>query len=401
MQTSLRYGHGAEIQFDLSATDVLLDRRSPPGRPLDDVASTTAAALSEPLDFPPLRQSITPDDVVAIAVGHGVPQAPAVVAGVVRALIEAGIDPLHIVVVQTAGESERDIVAELSDELRTSVRTFVHDGENREQLSYLAAGNEDQPIYFNRQLCDADVVIPIGCLHAADGLGYTGVSAGLYPTFADEAAQRRFNVPSDADEDAHRQLDTEAEQAIWQLGVMLTVQVLPGGGDALLQVLAGERHAVEQRGQALCRDTWSFAAPQTASLVVATVEGGSDQQTWDNFARALYAAVHAASDDGAIAVCTELASPPGPALQRLAGDATSDAVIRKIRRETSPDALAAAELWRVLSDHRVYLLSQLDEDVVESLGMAYVSDGEEIARLCSRHESCIFLGNAQHAVPRR
>jgi hypothetical protein len=48
----------------------------------------------------------------------------------------------------------------------------------------------------------------------------------------------------------------------------------------------------------------------------------------------------------------------------------------------------------------VNLLSQLDEDVVESHGMAYVADGEEIARLCSRHESCIFLSSAQYAVPK-
>jgi nickel-dependent lactate racemase len=400
MQTSVPYGRAAQFDLQLPQTAVLLDRRRPVGEPLDDVPAATAAALAAPLEFPPLRQAITPDDHVAIAVGPGVPQAAAVVAGVVHALCDAGIDPLNIVVVQTADDGERDIAAELGDELRTCVRTFTHHAEQREELCYLAADDDDQAIYFSRQLCDADLVIPVGCLHGAGGLGYTGVSAALYPAFADAAAQRRFHVPSGPGDASHAQHERESEAANWQLGVLLTVQIVPGSGESVLQVLAGERHAVERRGQAICNEAWGFAAPQRAQLVVATVEGAAEQQTWDSFARALHAASHAVSEDGAIAVCTELATRPGPALQKLAGDLGSDAAIRKIRRENSADALAAAELWRVLTEHRVYLLSQLDADVVESLGMAYVAEGREIARLCTRHASCSILGNAQHAVPR-
>lgn len=398
MQTSVRYGHHGDIRIDLPSTEVLLDCGTPAGEPIDDVAAATARALDEPLDFPPLRQAVTPEDHVAIAVGPGVPQAAAVVAGIVRSLCAAGIDPLNVSVVRTAAEAERDLAADLPEELRTSVRTFVHNAGDREQLSYLASG-DDAAIYFNRQLCDADLVIPIGCLHARGGLGYTGVSTGIYPTFADDEAQRRFHAPGPARDKSHAQHEREAEQANWQLGVMLTVQVVPGGGGLVQQVLAGERHAVERRGQAIARQLWGYSTARRASLVVATVAGGNEQQTWENFARALNAASFAATDDGAIALCTELASPPGAALQKLAGDGMSDAAIRKIRRDSSPDALAAAELWRVLTDHRVYLLSELDADVVESLGMAYVASGEEIARLCSRHDSCIFLGNAQYAVP--
>jgi hypothetical protein len=46
----------------------------------------------------------------------------------------------------------------------------------------------------------------------------------------------------------------------------------------------------------------------------------------------------------------------------------------------------------------VYLLSQLDADTVEEMGMAPVADVDELARLASRHESCIVLDDAQHAV---
>ena len=46
----------------------------------------------------------------------------------------------------------------------------------------------------------------------------------------------------------------------------------------------------------------------------------------------------------------------------------------------------------------VYLLSRLDDNVVEQLGMAPVANAREIARLASRHESCVLLANAHRTI---
>jgi peroxiredoxin len=46
---------------------------------------------------------------------------------------------------------------------------------------------------------------------------------------------------------------------------------------------------------------------------------------------------------------------------------------------------------------QVYLLSDLDGDVVEDLGLGHVSAPEEVTRLSRRFSSCILLGTAQHA----
>ncbi|MCA9269007.1 MAG: hypothetical protein KDA41_11080, partial [Planctomycetales bacterium] len=235
---------------------------------------------------------------------------------------------------------------------------------------------------------------------AREVLGHSGVSVGLFPTFADEASQQRFFAISSVDDQVHRKRrEQEAEEAAWLLGVMLTVQTLPGGGDRLLQVLAGERNAVAARGGQLCEAAWAFDVERRASLVVASVAGGSEQQTWDNFARALHAARQLALPGGAIALCTELATAPGAALQRLAAGDTFDEALSELRRDRTADALPAAELRRALESHHVFLLSRLDADFVESLGVAPVESAEDIARLSTRHESCILLGAAQFAAP--
>jgi hypothetical protein len=46
----------------------------------------------------------------------------------------------------------------------------------------------------------------------------------------------------------------------------------------------------------------------------------------------------------------------------------------------------------------VYFLSQLSTETVEDMGLAPVTDVEELMRLASRHESVVVLADSQHAV---
>jgi hypothetical protein len=70
-----------------------------------------------------------------------------------------------------------------------------------------------------------------------------------------------------------------------------------------------------------------------------------------------------------------------------------------VERQTTFDAQSAALLAELLEKKRVYLLSELDEETVEELGLAHVAGEEEIARLSRHHRSCILLADAQYAMP--
>jgi len=185
----------------------------------------------------------------------------------------------------------------------------------------------------------------------------------------------------------------------WLLGVMLTIQIVPAAGDRVLHVIAGNAESVERRAIDLSKLAWDFEVPRRAELVVAAIEGGEDQQTWENVGRAVAAAARAVSDDGAVAICTELSTPPGPALEWIGRARDMPDALRHIRKQHSADATAAQELAAVLHRARVYLLSRLDESVVEELGLAAVGEGADIGRLVRRHGSCILLGSAQYAQP--
>jgi len=397
----LPYGDGQELRIDLPAEAVVTDFRGPRGQPLADPAAAVAAALADPLDYPALQRAVTPGDRVTLAVDGGVPQLQAVVAGAVHALLAGNVSPEDVTLLLAPQGNEtfaRRATAALPPEVAAEVRVVEHDPQNSRELAYLAASKENRPIYVHRQLFDADVILPIGCLRPRHTLARLGVHGGLFPTFSDAKTRERFQTADSARVSVQRKRRREeAEEAAWLLGIQIVLQLVPGSGDSLLQVLSGNPESVAKRGRRLCDAAWLCRMPRRAGLVVATIGGGREAQTWENFARALSAALAAVADDGTILLCTDLRCPTGPALQLLAGVQDAPEAIREIRRARSPDAVSAALLLEARERTQVYLISGLDGETVEELGVGYVTDEHEVDHLCQQFDSFLLLGDAHRA----
>ena len=403
MTHDLRYGTDLSLRISPPPRKVLADFTANIGRPLDDPAAAVAAAVSDPLDFPPLARATVPGDRIVLAVDRGVPQVGAVVAGIVNTLLDGAAEPADIAIVQPddkEGDCIESVTAQLPMPVRRAIQLHAHDPCDRNALAYLAASKDGDPIYFNRTICEADVVIPVGSMRLNESFGYNGVYSGLFPAFSDEATKQRFSKPSAVLRENQRQRRRdEAAEAAWLLGIQFTVQIIPGHGDSVLHVLAGDADCVARRGDALCQAAWRHRVPRRAGLVIATIEGGPDHQTWENLARAIFASLRVITDHGTIVLCTDLKRPPGPALKRLAQVADSDRVLSQLQSAHTPDAAPASLLLETRERCRVFLLSGLDGDVVEELGVGHVAQAQDIERLAHEHDSCILLANAHHAMP--
>lgn len=360
-----------------------------------------AAALSKPLDYPPLQRAVTPGDRVVLAIDRGVPQRNAVVAGAVESLLAGSVSPEDITLLLAPEENGicgGDVTAGLAPDVAASVRVVEHDPQNQAELSYLAASKENRPIYIHRQLFDADLVLPIGCLRPRRVLGRLGVHGGLFPTFSDAKTRERFQAADSARVSVQKKRRREeTEEAAWLLGIQIILQLVPGGGNTILHALAGSPDAVAKRGRRLCDAAWLYRVPHRSSLVIATIEGDRTEQTWENFARALSTALAAVDDAGVILLCTDLRCLPGPALQTLTTLNEAPEALREIRRARSPDALSAALLAEARDRIQVYLLSGLDGETVEELGVGYVSQEEEVDHLCQQFDSFLVLADAHRA----
>jgi nickel-dependent lactate racemase len=329
-----------------------------------------------------------------------VPQAAKIVERTVATLLAAGVNAHDITLLRTLADVEAgaaDPLAELPDDIRQTITESIHDPSHRPSLSYLAASADARPIYIHRAIHDADLVISIGCLRLEASLGYFGIGSCIFPTFSDTAHIDRYRTPKAAEPREREKLRKLVDEVSWLLGVPFTVQVVPGAGSEILHVLAGDAQAVFRQGSRLCDEAWNYSVPQRASLVVATISGDATQQTWENVGRALAAASRAVTQDGAVAICTDLSERLGPALQQIVGADDLDEALREIGEHRPADALPAAELVHALQRGKVYLVSRLDEGLVEDLGVSPVA-AAQVSRVAGRYDSCIVLTNAQYAL---
>ncbi len=400
--TVLRYGTDSSVALQFAAGVPFEQCGTPQGVPLADPAVAVAAALQQPLEYPPLAQATTPGDRVVVVLGSGLPQVAQVTAAVVRALMAAAIAPDGITILR----SEADAATGVQNPLQLvpvpaaeRIRLLAHDPAKRRDLAYLAASEGGEPILLNRLLTDADVVLPVGCMQRERSAGYFGIHTTIYPEYSDQHTQARFRKHDRFTGNGHhRELQHEVNHVAWLLGVNFSLHVVPAAGDGILHILAGQSDVVRRQCRELYRAAWNRSVAHRSSLVVAAIEGGQRQQTWENLGRVLEGASGLVEEDGAIAVCCDLAAAPGPAVQRLIGAASREEAVRQIRRENPRDALPAVQLARTLESNRVYLLSRLDPGLVEDLEMTPIDGPEELVRLTQRASSCLVLANAVHAM---
>jgi nickel-dependent lactate racemase len=405
MTTTLQYGMRSSLELNLSA-GVLVAHCGQPGiaNPTTAVAGDPAVAIAQafdhPLDYPPLGQSAVPGDKVVLALGEGVPRAAEIVKALVDRIAQAGVAIGDISLLRSRPAAQSDPAAPLAllADRREQIKLLVHDPLDRNRLSYLAASAEGKPIYVNRALAEADLTIPIGCLRPEGAPAYYGVYSEIFPAFSDAKTIQRYRSPIASESPVQmRRFRREVEEVGWLLGLHYLVQVVPGVPEELLAIFAGRSASVARAGSERCRQAWDFQVPSRASLVLAAISGPASQQTWTNVARALMAAARLVEEGGAIALCTELDEPLGPALEALRGAENPDLVLRHITHDRPSDTLVSVQLAHAVERGRVYLLSRLDESLVEDLGMAPISDPEQLTRLAARYPSCIVLANAQYA----
>jgi len=363
------------------------------------LAAATTAALAAPMDYPALAQCTTPADRVALVLDATAPCLAEVAAAMVEGLTVAGVDPNAVTVLHSRAAAE-DPCRLVPEAIRRRLTQSIHDPADRRQLAYLAASESGQPILIHRALHEADLVLPVGCLRAEGSAGYFGIHGLIFPTFSDAKTIERFRGLGSLDPkgERRRELSAEADHVAWLLGIHFTVQLVPAGGDGVLHVLAGESESVRRRGRTLYNAAWTCPAARRSNLVVAAIEGGGPQQTWENLGRALQAAEGFVEPDGAVALCCDLAESPGPAMQRLASAPSRAAALRQVNKDRPADALPAALLARALDHHKVYLLSRLDAPLVEELDMIPLADTAELCRLVQQHSSCTLLSNAPYAT---
>ena len=399
----LCYGQAGSVAIEIDESRIAGFFPGP--APCDDLNERLRAALESPLDFPPLEQSVIPDDRVVLALDRDVPEAPRLIAAVWERLASRDIRPDQVTILlpaDAAAGQVSDPRSLLPAAIRSQVSWEVHEATPEEagELHYLATTAAGERIYLSGTLLDAEVVISIGRIGFDPLLGFRGTNSVFYPGFSTIEAVKRAHGQghSELGSEDQRPLRQLVDEVGWLLGTPFTLQVIPAAGGGLSELLAGSIDSVYRKGCERLVERWTVRLPERVDTVVVAVDADAGGHGWTQVAAALSVARRLVLRDGRIIVLSQLSEAPGEGIERLRLAEEPRDAFRPLRQTGPADLVAATQFSQAVDWARVYLLSGLDSDLVEDLFCVPVESAAEVTRLLSADdEQCVFVGSAQHA----
>lgn len=364
-----------------------------------DITVEMSNALANPLEFPPLSQSVFAGDTVAIGIQSDLPHPDLVLVALVQYLATLDIETADIIVVVTPRTAERlGIPREVyfsPDANRSegkapiifpvtfgfhSINFQVHDPENEVGCSYLVANSEGEPIYVNRALVDADVILPIGCPAAGDA---NQQSDCIYPDFSNEGSRARLATG----QSTFLSRWQEVELANDTLGSFFTIQVVCGPGGTVRNIFCGARKDATDQARRATNELWTFDWPQDSEMTVGTIESDAQYQDWNDFANALIAASRVTTSDGPIVIWSEIGAAPDQKTRQACLAQFDDGQRKKMSK-------TMRQVSAIVSERPVFLRSKLGQNATEEIGLGYIKSGEEVVKIAEPYAVCLLMRDA-------
>lgn len=300
--------------------------------------------------------------------------------------------------------------AQAADSIRQTsdfqVECLLHDSSDQDHLAYLAADENAEPIYVNRDLFDADFVLPLVLDDGGRQFCSTG-QFGLLPNFVDHGTRNRWLALGKHEDESTCTLRNEvADQLGSLLGCLFRIAVRQGQYGEIRSARFGmvtQNCMVTQQLLADKSDSESRAtsvdddAPH-CELVVAGIDSPPESQNWEAICRAVWAAKSLAGPQSTIAIVSQV-SQKAKGLLTLLGDREDDeTVLQRIRSRSGAEKAQAKFLAETQREHQLFLLSKLKRDAVEQLGIGYLESEQELTQLIRGFNSVCYLTSAQQGI---
>jgi nickel-dependent lactate racemase len=372
-------------------------RRDPVRPPAGSPGELVRDALEKPFGFEPLRRALTPDDLVTVVVDPTLPSVGVLLAEVFAHLRTAGIEPAAVTVLTPPGASQAWI-DDLPDEF-ADVHVEAHDPADARKLAYLASTKAGRRVYLNRTLVEADFVILLTGRGYDPVSGYAGAESAVFPALGNEETRAAFAGDFSDDEPGGKPWPVRAEAAeiLWLLGTPFLVQVIPGEGDAVQEVVAG---LPDSGAEGIRRQDarWHGTVADRPDTVVATISGDPDRVSFADLAKAAACAARVVRPGGRVAVLTTAAPPQGEGAELLRRTDDPAAGAKRLAKER-PDDRAACLLWCFAAKAAsVFLASGYPDEVAEGLYATPIRSPSEVQRLIDSAERVLVIPDAHRSM---
>lgn len=359
--------------------------------PYPDVAKAVCDSLANPIGFNSLDQITVPGDQIVLAVADSIPSIEPIIKAIVQQLVDVGTDPSSITVLLPETYSEN--IDSLRMRSAEPVHWVCHNPDQEEDMAYLATTDESRSIFLNQLLINADLVIPIGCFRTGMVHDHFGVHTPIFPTFTNRETLAEFGTTQSQDSRGrhHKRHVHETDRIGWLLGIVFSIQLIPGRAGQIVSVIAGEVEQVRQASIRTYRQAWHHQIPNQADLVISIIDDDTEMTGWSGLVQAISDATTLVDSDGAIVILSSLSLEPGPALQAWIKAQDPVETLKAIRESKLEDAQIVTRLADLVEHRKVYLGSGLEDQTVEDLQMTPIGSESEIVRLSKRFRSALLL----------
>lgn len=333
-----------------------------------------SAAVRQPLDAAPLSESVYPGDTVAISIGPGIPDAADWLAALAAELLELGIRPADVSVfgMRRPATASNPSAVSVEAPALAELHWVEHQADDPQSLAMVGVSRHDHPIYVNRWLAEADVVLPMVLINSEEALTLAG---SIYPSLSSIETQERLQQQ----EPEQQEESIEAENLVCPF---LMVGIIPAPSGQGSEVVAGRRAVVQEHARQRLRELWT-TTPAQHPAVLASIEATTSVGLWDRLHQALQNALTLANSQAPIVLL--IADPA----------ATANFALGHTNKKRSAPRRRFLELVEEVTRTRpVFLASNLDNSDVEDCGLGAISHWEELHRILERSPAVAWLRDA-------
>ncbi len=331
-----------------------------------------ARALAEPIGAPPLRQVVRPGETVAIVTSDITRPCPTakILPPVLAELAAGGIRREDITLVFALGshrphteEEMRRLAGPDYDTLRCvdSVGDFVHLGETR----------RGTPVDIVRTVAEADRRICLGNIEYHYFAGYSGGAKAIMPGVSTRAAIQANHTMMVLPEACAGHLEgnplrEDIEEAAAICGVDYLVNVVLDAHKEIVKAVAGDVTAAHRAGCRYLDGLYQVTIPHRADIVVVSQGGAPKDLNLYQTQKALDNAKHAVRPGGTIVLVGSCKEGLGEAtFGRWIQEAQKPSDLTdRVQRHFELGGHKAAAIAMVLASAEVYLVSEMDPDLV-------------------------------------
>ena len=356
---------------------------------LADESQAITQSLRSPIESPPLRDLVKPTDkVVVIATDNTRPCPDDRILPPLLAELESKVPRENITIIVALGLhpplNKAELARKLGEDIVAGYNVFNHDVND---TVYIGTTSRGTPVDINRRVIEADFRISTGFIEPHFFAGFSGGRKSIAPgVFSIRSAYHNHGYRMVEHPQAragilkgnplHEDLVEQAQMA----RLNFIVNVLLNKDREITHVVAGHPFKAHEKGCQIEKKVAGVEVPQRADITITTNSGAPLDLDLYQTCKGIDTASQVTRDGGIIIVASSCSAGIGPeAFLELHRSVDSPKeVIRKIKREEPIGVQWENQiLARTQLKHDIYLVSSLDDSIVNDMMMTPVSTIEE------------------------